>query len=181
MLAHAIERLAPQVGTLILNANGDPARFRDFGLPVVADTVPGYAGPLAGILAGMRWAASRAADGLVATAAADTPFFPADLVARLSAALPGACGVAVARSAGRVHPVFGLFPVALADDLERFIRRGVSLRVSDWLVAQEAAAVDFDGPGPDPFFNVNTPHDLVEAERRAGSGSTAADRRRRLG
>ena len=129
LLAHVIERMAPQVGALVLNANGDPARFAGFGLPVVADTFPGFQGPLAGLLAGMRWAETRGATS-IATAAADTPFFPRNHVERL---LTASKPVAVARSGGRIHPLFSLVPVALAGDLEDFLGRQASRKVTDWL------------------------------------------------
>ena len=118
LLARVIDRLRPQVRALALNANGDPARFAAFDLPVVPDPVGGFAGPLAGILAGLIWARGQAdpPEGIV-TAAADTPFFPADLAARLTAAA-GEDGLAIARSNGRLHPVFGYFPIACTDDLD---------------------------------------------------------------
>ena len=161
LIAHAVARLRPQVAMLAVNANGDSARFAAFGVPVIADTIPGFAGPLAGILAGLRWAESAGARFL-ATAAVDTPFFPPDLVVRLLDATTGAA-VAIARSGGRLHPVFGLFPVDRAGDLALFIGRRESLKVSDWLARQATVAVDFDGAAPgglDPFFNLNTPADL---------------------
>lgn len=166
LVARAIERLRPQVERLAVNANGDPARFAALGVPVVADTVPGFAGPLAGILAGMRWAASRGCEA-VATVAVDTPFFPADLVARLAAAR----GVephrpVVAESGGRLHPVFGLWPVSLADDLAAFLDAGETFKVAAFAQAHGAVAVSFDSAESDPFFNVNRPEDLAEAEAR---------------
>ena len=168
LVAHAIDRLRPQVDTLILNANGDPARFAAFGLPVVADPVPDFAGPLAGILAGMLWArAERSAARLVATAATDTPFFPLDLVARLAAASDSGRRIAIASSGDRLHRVFGVFPVALAENLDAFIRSSGSLRVADWLDRQAMARLDFPADGRiDPFFNINTPDTLAAAEAR---------------
>jgi molybdopterin-guanine dinucleotide biosynthesis protein A len=163
LIAHVIGRLRPQVARLAINANGDPARFSSLGLPVIADTVPGFAGPLAGLLAGLHWA-EAAGMRFIATAAADTPLFPTDLVQRLAAAAGDA--IAIARSGGRSHPVFGLFPVDRAGDLAAFIARGESLRVSDWLAGQAVVAVDFADAaagGLDPFFNVNTPADLEAA------------------
>src|SRR5258707_5682226 len=111
VLAHVIERFRPQVQALALNANGDPARFAKFGLLVIPDPIEGYAGPLAGILAGLIWARGQpdSPNGIV-TAAADTPFFSADLARRLAAA--GRGGVSVARTRGRLHPIFGYFPIA---------------------------------------------------------------------
>ena len=139
LLAHVIDRLAPQVAGLALNANGDPARFADLGLPVLPDSIAGYAGPLAGVLAGLDWAAGQGADCIV-TAAADTPFFPRDLVDRLMLAAKGQAhplvlattpriGDAALKSGGgrRVnrHPTFGLWPVALRDDLRAALTDGL--------------------------------------------------------
>jgi molybdopterin-guanine dinucleotide biosynthesis protein A len=121
ILAHVIARARPQVEALVLNANGDPARFAAFALPVAADLIEDFAGPLAGVLTGMAWARANRPDcPWIATIATDTPFFPGDLVARLRAAAQGeAAELACAASAGRAHPVFGLWPVRLADDLRR--------------------------------------------------------------
>jgi len=169
LIAHAIARLAPQVDAMVLSANGDPARFAQFGLPVVADPLPGFAGPLAGILAGMRWTRANLPEAeWIATTATDTPFFPADLATRLLDAA-GDASIAVARTAGRVHRVFGVFPVACADALDRFISSSASLSVGDWLDQMSHVAVDFDDEahgGFDPFFNINTPDDLEKARRR---------------
>lgn len=168
VIAHVIERLAPQVGRLVINANGDPARFAGFGLAVIADTVQGHPGPLGGILAGLRHAAATGARAIV-TAAGDTPFLPRDLAARLAAAAGD--GAAAARSRGRLHPVEGCFPASLADGLEDFIRRSPKRRAMDWALSIGAIPVDFpDGPGGyDPFFNVNTPEDLLAAEAILGT------------
>jgi molybdenum cofactor guanylyltransferase len=181
ILAPIVERLRPQVEALALNANGDPARFAAFGLPVAADSIAGFAGPLAGILAGLDWAAGRARITHVATAAADAPFLPADLVSRLSRALEDEGGdLACARSAGRAHPVFGLWPVARREELRAAVSGG-KRKVDEWTARYRLTPVDFpDGP-PDPFFNVNRPEDLMEAERlfamdaQAMSGRGAAE------
>jgi molybdenum cofactor guanylyltransferase len=166
MLGHVIGRLGPQVGELVINANGDPARFAAFGLPVVADTVAGFAGPLAGVLAGMRWSAARApSPRWIVTAAGDAPLLPLDLVSRLRAAAEGASKpIVLARSAGEVHPVIGLWPVALADDLENALVHGVR-KVLHWTDRHGTVAVDFPmvrigGREIDPFFNANTPQEL---------------------
>lgn len=168
MLAHVIERLRPQVGTLIINANGDPARFAAFGLPVVPDTVTGHIGPLAGILAGMRWAsANTPAARWVATVSGDAPVLPTDLVNRFVAAVadrPGA--IALAQSCGELHPVIGLWPVALAQDLEEEIARGTR-KVLRWTdrhgtVPVPFAATRVGGVDIDPFFNANTPLELEQ-------------------
>lgn len=170
MLAHVIERLAPQVDQLVVNANGDPSRFSAFGLPVVADTVAGFVGPLAGVLSGMRWSRERCpAARHIATVSTDAPFLPFDLVARLSAALAAAPdkAIALAASAGELHPVIGLWPVALADDLEAALTEGVR-KVLHWTDRHGSVAVDFPlveirGRRLDPFFNANTPEELEEA------------------
>lgn len=166
MLAHAIDRLRPQVGRMLINANGDPARFARFGLPVAADTVTGFAGPLAGVLAGLRWSAANAPDARwVVTAAGDAPLLPSDLVRRLYSALAGrAGGIALARSFGELHPVIGLWPLALADDLEQALRQGVR-KVLHWTDRHGTAAADFPpmrigSAEVDPFFNANTPEEL---------------------
>ncbi len=172
MLSYVIERFAPQVAALAISANGDPARFADFGLPVVTDTIEGYAGPLAGILAGMRWAKDAAPGArFIASAAADTPFFPADLVARLSEG----CGsdqqaIALAASGAGTHPTFGLWPTKLVDDLEAFIRGGGRkvMAFADLHLRLNVAFDDLTLPGGetiDPFFNVNTPEDAARAEK----------------
>ncbi len=170
LLARVIARLKPQVGEIVLNANGDPGRFAEFGLPVVADTVAGFAGPLAGILAGMRWAAARGHTH-VASAAGDTPFFPADLVARL-AEVEKASGQPIALAATNdperglsEHPTFGLWPVDLADNLEQALTVGNMRKIIVWTSRHGCARAVFDEAAEFPFFNVNTPEDMVEAER----------------
>ena len=168
LLGRVIDRLGPQVAALALNANGDPARFADFGLPVVTDSVGGFAGPLAGVLAGLDWAASRGADSIV-TAAADTPFFPCDLVPRLLLAGEGMAAPLVLAATpdparGRVrHPTFGLWPVSLREDLRQALGGGLRKVVlwSERLGAREAL---FDSGPVDPFFNVNAPADLARAK-----------------
>lgn len=169
MLAHVIARLAPQVDELVLNANGDPARFERFGLPVVPDTVAGFAGPLAGVLAGMRWAAARGHEHVV-SAAGDTPFFPRDLVQRLRAAKGGEpIAMAATDDPERglsEHPTFALWPVHLADDLEKALTEGSMRKVIVWTSRHGCARAVFDG-AEFPFFNVNTPDDLADAARIA--------------
>ena len=167
LLAHAIARLAPQTAGLALSANGDPARFRGFDVPVLADTVPGYPGPLAGILAGLDWAVAKGA-GAVVSVAVDTPFFAHDLVARLAAFPQGA----LAASATGLHPTFALWPVSLRAALHAALAAG-QRKVSAFAAAQGMARVEFAGaprecgpqpiPGPDPFFNINTAADLEQA------------------
>jgi molybdopterin-guanine dinucleotide biosynthesis protein A len=168
LLAHAIDRLRPQVSALILNANGDPARFRQFGLTVVPDTVAGFAGPLAGMLAGMLRARSHMPDiRRIATVATDTPFLPDDLVARLSTAFADGHEAAIACCRGQDYPVFGLFSVALADQLAAFLGASPNRAVKAWLDRLELVRIDFspeNEDATDPFFNVNTPADLAMAE-----------------
>ncbi|MGR3792404.1 molybdenum cofactor guanylyltransferase MobA [Vannielia sp. SX4] len=163
LLARVTRRFAPQVEAMCLNANGDAARFDAFGLDVVADPVEGFAGPLAGVLAGMRWAEAQGADHVVSVAA-DTPFFPSDLVERLQTGAAGTSPVlAAVREAGRVRrqPTFGLWPVALADDLEAALGDGVR-KVVQWTERHDGREVVFGSS--DAFFNVNTPEDLARAE-----------------
>lgn len=165
LLAHVIERVRPQVGPLILNANGDPARFASFGLPVIGDVVGDYAGPLAGVLSGLEWAAANAPEcAWVASFPADAPFLPADLVARLRIAADGR-DMACAASGGRAQPVIGLWPVRLAGDLRRaLVEEGVR-KVDLWTGRYQLAQAAFETVPVDPFFNANTPEDLEEAER----------------
>ncbi|SPF77576.1 molybdenum cofactor guanylyltransferase MobA [Pseudoprimorskyibacter insulae] len=175
LLAHVVDRLAPQVGAVALNANGDAARFDAFGLPVVADTIPDFAGPLAGVLAGLDWAADQGADAIV-TVAADTPFFPCDLVPRLMLAAEGQAhplvlaatkGDAATRSKSRSglirHPTFGLWPVALRDDLRAALQDGLK-KVVLWTDPHGGREAQFPSDPMDPFFNINTPEDLAQAE-----------------
>ena len=166
LLAHAIDRLAPQVSDIIINANGDPARFDSFRVPVVADTVEGFAGPLAGVLAGMDWAAANAPDcEWIVTCATDAPFFPDDLVARLSAAVAAGADMACAETNGRTHPVFGLWPVRLRAELRHALVVEDIRKVDRWTARYALAEVSFPAEVVDPFFNINRPEDVVEAER----------------
>jgi molybdenum cofactor guanylyltransferase len=167
ILAHVIARARPQVAALVLNANGDPARFAGFGLPVAADVVEGFAGPLAGVLTGMNWArANRPDRPWIVTIATDTPFFPGDLVARmLDAIAQDEADLACAASGGRAHPVFGLWPVRLADQLRTaMIDEGIR-KVDVWTARYRLVEVAFPTDPIDPFFNTNRPDDLAEAER----------------
>ncbi len=166
ILERTIERAAPQVDRLVINANGDPERFAAFGVPVAGDTVDGFAGPLAGVLTGMEWAAANVPGcEWIATFATDAPFLPADLVDRLVQALrEGGADMACAASNGRHHPVFGLWPVALAADLRHaLVDLGVR-KVDDWTQSYKRIEVEFSGGSVDPFFNVNRPEDLAAAE-----------------
>ncbi|MCW2245384.1 molybdopterin-guanine dinucleotide biosynthesis protein A [Azospirillum fermentarium] len=167
ILSRVIAAARPQVGALVLNANGDPSRFAETGLPVAADVVEGYAGPLAGVLTGMDWAAANAPGAVwVASFATDTPFLPADLVERLLRAVRDeGADLACARSGGRDHPVFGLWPVRLAGDLRRAMVEEGMRKVDAWTARYRLAVAEFDSHPVDPFFNANRPADLAEAER----------------
>ncbi|HRO13919.1 MAG TPA: molybdenum cofactor guanylyltransferase MobA [Paracoccus sp. (in: a-proteobacteria)] len=158
MIAHVVDRLGC---ARAISANGDPARFADFGLPVLADSLPDRPGPLAGVLAGMDWAAAQGFARIV-TAAADTPFFPRDLAARLT---QGAAPVVLACHDGRDHPVFAAWDVALRDDLRANLLAG-GRRLTEFADRHGAQRVAFTGP--EPFFNVNTPEDLARARAVAG-------------
>jgi len=167
MLSRIVERARPQVAHLVLNANGDPARFREFGLPVIADSVAGFAGPLAGILAGLDWAASHASGcRYLASFAGDAPFFPRDLVARFTAAVrENGADLACAASAGQTHPVFGLWRVDLREDLRKSLVNEQLYKVDRWTARYNLTEVEFAATPVDPFFNANEPEDLAAAER----------------
>ncbi|BDW84674.1 molybdenum cofactor guanylyltransferase MobA [Roseicyclus marinus] len=171
LIDHVIDRLGPQCGAMAINANGDPARLSEFGLPVVADSLADHPGPLAGVLAGLDWAAGQGATAIV-TAAADTPFFPKDLGARLmaSAGPSGLCLAASPDETGRVqrHPTFGLWPVALRDDLRAALTAGLR-KIVIWTDGHGAGQAVFDSTPFDPFFNVNTPEDIAAAEALMGA------------
>jgi molybdenum cofactor guanylyltransferase len=169
ILQRALARLTPQVCGIVLNANGDPARFAAFGLPVVADSVPDFAGPLAGILAGLDWAAAnRPGVEWVVSVPGDCPFLPRDLVARLHEARvaenkPLAC----AHSGDWRHPVVGLWPVALREDLRHAITVEDLRKIEVWTARHGVALADWPVAPVDPFFNVNTPDDAATATRLA--------------
>lgn len=168
VLDHVLDRLKPQVSQVMLNANGDPTRFAHYGLPVVPDSVEGFAGPLAGVLAGLEWARDNTQAEWVATAATDTPFFPVDFVTRMLAAIEAAgADMACAASDGRHHPVFGLWPVRLAADLRHALVEEDIRKVDLWTARHKLVAVEFATQPHDPFFNVNRPEDVEEAERIA--------------
>ncbi len=165
ILERALARLKPQVNGIVLNANGDPARFAPFGLPVVADSVPDFAGPLAGILAGLDWVAANWPDiGWVASVPGDCPFLPRDLVEKLHAAReaenkPLAC----AHSGDWRHPVVGLWQVALREDLRRAVTVENLRKIEVWTARYGVALADWPAEPVDPFFNVNTPEDVERA------------------
>jgi molybdenum cofactor guanylyltransferase len=169
ILERVLARLTPQCTRIILNANGDAARFADTGLPVVPDSVPDFAGPLAGILAGLDWAAAHAPEVAdIVTAPGDCPFLPDGLVGRLAAARRAAgVPLACARSGEWRHPVLGLWPVALRDDLRRALVEEKLHKIEAWTARHGVAIADWPATPIDPFFNVNTPQDAAEAERLA--------------
>jgi molybdenum cofactor guanylyltransferase len=169
ILARVLARLTPQCSRVILNANGDPARFADTGLPVVADSVPDFAGPLAGILAGLDWAATHAPEiADIVSVPGDCPFLPRDLVAHLIAARES-CGapLACAQSGDWRHPVVGLWPVKLRDDLRGALVDEELRKIEAWTARHGVAIAGWPSAPFDPFFNVNTPADAAEAERIA--------------
>jgi molybdenum cofactor guanylyltransferase len=169
ILEHVIARLEPQCAELVLNANGDPARFAGFGLPVVADTVQGFAGPLAGVLAALDWtAANRPGIEWVLSAATDCPFLPRDLVTRLQRARgEDDAQLAVAASDGQTHPVIGLWSVGLRDELRHALVVEDIRKIDRWTARYRLATVTWPVQPVDPFFNANTTDDLAEAERLA--------------
>jgi len=169
ILERVLTRLRPQCSAVILNANGDPARFADTGLPVVADGVAGFVGPLAGILAGLDWAAAHAPDiADVLSVPGDCPFLPADLVARLDAARRTAGRpLACARSGDWRHPVVGLWPVTLRADLRKALVEEGLHKIESFTARHGVAVAEWASTPVDPFFNVNAPEDAATAERIA--------------
>jgi molybdopterin-guanine dinucleotide biosynthesis protein A len=169
ILQRVLARLTPYCRGIIINANGDPARFADTGLTVIADGVPDFVGPLAGILAGLDWAATNAPDcAFVASAPGDCPFLPKDLVPRLhdarsAAAAPLAC----ARSGQWSHPVVGLWPLALREDLRRALTVEGLRKIDIWTARHGVGTAEWPDAPVDPFFNVNTPEDAARAEELA--------------
>ncbi len=162
LVFHAIERLKPQVTSLIINAHDDSADFSAYGLPVVRDPAGDRQGPLAGILAAMRWAEKNDI-AWIATVAVDTPFFPRDLVSRLAEAAQGK-ELACASSAGLLHPVFGLWKAALAQELQREIENGLR-SARQWVALHDAGIAEWPTEPYDPFFNINNPADREAALR----------------
>jgi molybdenum cofactor guanylyltransferase len=169
ILERVLTRMRPQCAALILNANGDPTRFKDTGIEVVPDSVPDFAGPLAGILAALDWAAAHAPElADVASVPGDCPFLPDDLVARLlSARARERAPLACARSGEWRHPVIGLWPVYLRSDLRKALLNEGLHKIESWTARHGVAIADWPASPVDPFFNVNTPGDAAEAERIA--------------
>jgi molybdenum cofactor guanylyltransferase len=169
ILARVVARLKPQCDGLMLNANGDPARLASFGLPVIPDTIADFPGPLAGILAALDWTAvNRPEIPWVLSAAADCPFLPHDLVARLHRARAEQnAELAVAASGGRSHPVIGLWSVGLREELRHALVVEDIRKTSRWTARYRLATVTWPTAPLDPFFNANTSDDLAEAEKLA--------------
>ena len=172
ILARAIERVKLQVSTLVLNANGPSDRFAQFGLPVIPDVIEGYAGPLAGILTGMEWTLENRPDcAWVATFPTDAPFLPLDLVTRLMIAIEDEkTDMACATSKNRTHPPIAIWPVRLRDDLRRAMIDEEMRKIDLWTSRYQISHVDFGDAGVDPFFNINKPENLDEAERLVREG-----------
>ena len=171
LIQHVKTRFEKQVETLAINANGDPDRFEFLGLDVVADPVDGFVGPLAGVLAGMQWATRQKENSHVVSVAADTPFFPNDLVGSLMEKLAEtpSTKIALASSQNRLHPVFGLWPVSLASALQDFLERGETRKVLAFVDEHGLAETPFEIVDDfDPFFNINTDEDLQLAANRVG-------------
>jgi len=170
LIAHAIARAQPQVATLVLNANGDAARFAAFDLPFVADSIPDHAGPLAGVLAALEWAQANLPEAeYVASFPSDAPFFPTDLVERLHrAVVDSGADTACARSGDRAHPVFGLWPVRHAGGLRAAMVDEDLRRVDAWTGRYRHVYVDYPSQPRDPFFNINKPADVDVAEALVG-------------
>ncbi len=175
ILERVLARLVPQCACVILNANGDPSRFADTGLPVVADSVPDFAGPLAGILAGLDWAAAHRREiADIVSVPGDCPFLPPDLVERLSRARTAAgAPLACARSGEWRHPVVGLWPVALREDLRAALVEQHLRKIEIWTARHGVAIAEWPAAPIDPFFNVNTPADAAEAARIAAQQGDA--------
>jgi molybdopterin-guanine dinucleotide biosynthesis protein A len=174
VLSRILDIARPQVAKLVLNANGDAGRFAEFDVPVAADVVDGFAGPLAGILTGLEWAKANASEcKWVASFACDAPFAPADLVSRFLAAVNQGADLVCASSGGRDQPVFGLWPVSLADDLRRAVMQEGVRKVDIWTARYQLARVEWPTDPVDPFFNVNRPDDLDAAEALLGNGTSS--------
>jgi molybdenum cofactor guanylyltransferase len=168
ILERVLARLTPQCARVIINANGDPARFADTGLAVVPDSVPDFAGPLAGILAGLDWAAAQMPEiADIVSVPGDCPFLPVDLVPRLMAARAAGAPLACARSGDWRHPVVGLWPTRLRDDLRRALLEEDLHKIEVWTARHGVGIAEWPSEPVDPFFNVNTPEDAAAAERMA--------------
>ena len=165
LLSHVLERARPQVGPIILNANGNPKEYSDFDLPVVGDVISGFAGPLAGILTALEWAAANATNcKFVASFPCDSPFFPSNLIEKLYEKIDGGSTMAYASSHKRHHPVFGLWPVSRRFDLrDAMVSRNIR-KVDLWTSTHKLGVVEYSFCTMDPFFNLNTPDDVIKAK-----------------
>ena len=167
VLSRIIDIARPQVNALLLNANGDPERFSEYDLPVVADVISDFPGPLAGVLTGLEWLKDNRPDvRWLATFPSDAPFMPSDLVARMMAEIEDdGAQLACAITNGRTHPVVGLWPVDLAEDLRRAMVDEEMRKIDLWTARYSLVEVEFSCDPVDPFFNANRPEDFGEAER----------------
>ncbi|MBI1866791.1 MAG: molybdenum cofactor guanylyltransferase MobA [Methylocystis sp.] len=177
ILAHVVSRLAPQCVALVLNANGDPARFSRFGLEAAPDDVEGFAGPLAGVLAGLDYVAASHPDvALAVSVPADTPFVPRDLALRLASARAAAgAEIAVASSGGRAHHAVALWPVTIRAALRHALIQEDIRKVSAFIGRHRHVVVEWSIEPIDPFFNVNRPEDVDRAEAMAASLRRASE------
>jgi len=165
VLQRVIDRIGPQVAQLALNANGNPDRFGAYGLPVMPDAVGDFAGPLAGVLTGMEWAAAHSSASHVLTVPTDAPFLPRDLAARLIAPVAeGRAEMTCAESDGRAHPVVGLWPVSLREALRSAMLDEDIRKVDRWTARYRLEQVRFETEPLDPFFNMNRPDDAARAD-----------------
>ena len=171
ILDRVIDCVRPQTSAMALNANGDPARFAQWKLPVVADSIEGFAGPLAGVLAGMDWAAEHAPDAeFILSVAADCPFLPNDLAAKLESAREAAnADISVAHSGDQAHPVIALWRLSLREDLRHALVEENMRKIDRWTARYRMASAQWPVEPVDPFFNANTPEDIAEAERLLGA------------
>ena len=175
VLARIVERIAPQVERLVLNANGDTTRFAAFGLETVPDAIGDFAGPLAGVLTGMEWAAAAGAGFThILTVPTDAPFLPRDLARRLAAPIAaGEADMTCASSDGQAHPVVGVWPISLSGDLKRAMVEEDIRKVDRWTARYRLTQVDFGCEPFDPFFNMNRPEDAHRAEDFAALADAA--------
>jgi len=177
LLQRVITRARPQVSAMLLNANGDPARFSSVDLPIRADVIDGYAGPLAGILTGMEWVKeTRPEIRWLVSLATDTPMLPEDLVSRLLATVTGeGADIAIARSGQFDHPVFGLWPVRLAGDLRRALIEENVRKLALWCARYQVARVVWPDGDADPFFNINTPEDIARFRQMTPADDSSSE------
>ena len=177
IIERVIDKTLPQVGSLAININGDSSRFPDYKLPIIPDSIKGYLGPLSGILAGMEWAFNNG-NRYIATVAADTPFLPDDFIKRLHTMVKSKnlnIGIAASRILSGddvfIHPTFGIWEVALKDDLRDALANDTR-KIMFWAKKFKLDYYYFDTSDKlsDPFFNINTPDDLEEAKYRLKKG-----------